>query len=64
MAEQPTITDIVTAYLPEASDTERAELASELKALAAAFYHDFRAGRRFDESATGMVDLDSPPTGP
>lgn len=63
MAEHRTIIDIVAAYLPEASDAEREVLASELKALVDAFYQDFRAGRRFDESADGMVDSDSPPSG-
>ena len=63
MAEQPTIIDIVTTYLPEASDAQRAELANELKALAAAFYQGLRAGRRFDESPGGVVDSDSPLSG-
>lgn len=63
MAEHRTIIDIVAAYMPEASDTEREALASELKAMAAAFYRDFRTGRGFDESAVSMVDSDSPPSG-
>ena len=57
------IIDIVTAYLPDASEAERAELAGDLKTLAAGLYEAFRASQRFDESPCGMVDSDSPPTG-
>ena len=58
-----TFIDIVTAYLPDASDTVREELTGDLKTLAVGFYEVFRASQRFDESPVGMVDSDSPPSG-
>ena len=57
------IIDIVSAYLPDASQAERDELATELKTLAAGFYEAFCASQRFDDSPGGMVDSDSPPSG-
>lgn len=57
------IIGIVSAYLPDPSEAERDELATELKALAAGFYEAFRASQRFDESPVGMVDSDSSPSG-
>jgi len=63
MDEFRTISDIVAAYLPEASEPQRETLAGDLKALAAAFYVDFRAEQRFDDSSSGVVDSESPRTG-
>ena len=63
MENPRTIIDIVTAYLPDASEAERAELAAELNAFAGGLFEAFRAGQRFDESLCGMVDSDSPPSG-
>jgi hypothetical protein len=57
------LSDNVTAYLPEASEAEREELAAELKTFAVGLIEAFRAGQRFDESPGGMVDSDSPPFG-
>lgn len=57
------IIGIVTAYLPDASEAERDELATELKAFAVGLIEAFRASQRFDESSVGMVDSDSPSSG-
>ena len=63
MESSQTIIDLVTAYLPGDSDTERAELATELQSLASGLVEAFLEDGRFDESRAGMVDSDSSPSG-
>jgi hypothetical protein len=54
------ISDIVNAYVPDASTAEREELANELTAFAAGLYEVFCTRQRFDESTSSMVQSDSP----
>lgn len=63
MEPKRAIDHIAAAYLPEASEAERAALAADLSTLAAGLYEGFRASLRFDESPRSMVDSDSQPTG-